>query len=218
MTVSDAGSGYSCSMIAVIYTAVALVAGSAVATAQPRDTLRLDMRQGSQVWIEGSSNVADWRCKAASFEARVELEPVGENRDETLATSLRAINVKVAVRDLKCGNRKMDHDLYAALDANDPARPSWILGRFDVLVDSSTNGSIETRGQLVVAGVERTVRVPVTTGRDGDGAMRARGAVRMLMTDFGIKPPVGLFGLIRSKNEITVRFDLVVPPRTVAQP
>jgi hypothetical protein len=35
------------------------------------------------------------------------------------------------------------------------------------------------------------------------------------MTDFGVKPPVGLFGLIRSKNEVTVKFELLIAPRVL---
>jgi hypothetical protein len=75
---------------------------------------------------------------------------------------------------------------------------------------------IAARGPLSVSGIERTVTLSVSTRQDPDGRVRARGAVRMLMTDFGVKPPIGLFGLIRSANEITVEFDLVVPPRSVA--
>lgn len=190
---------------------IALVVGGS-ATAQTRDTVRVAVGHGSEVWIEGSSNVAGWRCRATNFDARVELAR-GATPDD-LGAALRTINVKVAVRDLKCGNGKMDHDLYAALKANDPANPAFILGRFDVVADSAGR-DIATRGPLKVAGVERTVEVPVTTDRvDGD-AVRARGAVVMKMTDFGIKPPTGLFGLIRSRNEITVRFDLVVSSQTI---
>src|SRR5687768_9552167 len=109
--------------------------------AQPRDTVRVDSSRGSRVWIEGSSNVTDWRCQAASFEARVEVGPDGPGE----TGGLKAINVRVAVRDLKCGNRKMEHDLYAALGAGDRDRPSFIHGRFEVLPDSSSGASITTR-------------------------------------------------------------------------
>jgi hypothetical protein len=200
--------------VLVLVTASLVIAN--VASAQPRDTVRVDVGHGSQVWIEGSSNVTDWRCKAMAFDARVELLPTSDREDITAA--LRAINVSVAVRDLKCGNRKMEHDLYAALRATDPTTPAYIRGRFDVIADSVNGNNLSTRGPLVVAGIERTVNVPVVTNLETDGAIRARGAVRMLMTDFGIKPPVGLFGLIRSRNEITVKFDLMVSSRTVALP
>jgi hypothetical protein len=193
--------------ISIATLAVAL--NSASAWSQ-RDTVRVDGERGSRVWIEGSSNVTDWRCRASAFDARIELAPGASSRDTGLAAALRTIDVRVAVRDLKCGNRKMEHDLYAALRASD-----FIFGRF-VVSDSAAGDSIATRGSLSVAGVERVVDVPVTAGRGADGILRATGSVALLMTDFGVKPPVGLFGLIRSKNEVTVRFDLVVPPRTLA--
>jgi polyisoprenoid-binding protein YceI len=194
---------------------IALVIGGTVAGAQPRDTVRVESGRASQVWIEGSSNVKDWRCQATTFDASIALMP-GAVSVDAAASGLRSIDVRVPVRELKCGNRKMEHDLYAALRATDPAAPAWILARFEVVPDRVGADSIETRGALTVAGVERSVTVPVTVGRGPEGALRARGAVSLLMTDFGVKPPIGLFGLIRSRNEVTVRFDLALPPRTVA--
>lgn len=201
--------------VALASLAIAMV--SASGQAQARDTVRIDTRRGSQVWIEGGSNLAvNWRCKATTFDASIELASGMPSRDESVATGLRSIDVRVAVRDLKCGNGKMEKDLYAALNATDASSPSYIIARFDVNPDAVNADSLETHGALTVAGVERSVTVPVTTGRGTDGSLRARGAVALLMTDFGVKPPVGLFGLIRSKNQVTVRFDLVVPPRTLA--
>src|SRR4051812_33042352 len=118
-------------MNALAFAAIALTVGNTASSAQPRprDTVRVDIGNGSQVWIEGSSNVADWRCRAVAFAAQVELAPAGTH-EQDLAAALRTINVRVAVRDLKCGNRKMEHDLYAALNATDPSQPAYILGRF----------------------------------------------------------------------------------------
>jgi hypothetical protein len=194
---------------------VAIAVANTTGPAQSRDTIRVDVGRGSQVWIQGSSNVVDWRCQATAFEAMVEVDAFAQARDGAAIAGLRGIDVRVAVRDLKCGNRKMEHDLYAALKATDLEQPKYIIGRFEILPDS-TGSVIAARGPLNVSGVERSVTVTVTTRQDQDGRLRARGAVQMLMTDFGIKPPVGLFGLIRSRNEITVEFDLVVPPRSVA--
>ena len=203
-------------MNSIAFATLAFVLNGTATPAQPRDTVRVDSGRGSRVWIEGSSNVTDWRCQATTFDANVSLVPGVASADAAIATGLRSIDVRVPVRDLKCGNRKMEHDLYAALHATDPAVASYILARFEVITHAARADSIETRGALTVAGVERFVTVPVTTERDVDGTLRARGSVSLLMTDFGVKPPVGLFGLIRSKNEVTVRFDLALPPRTIA--
>lgn len=187
--------------------ALMLTVGSA-SSAQPPDTMRVDVGRGSTVWIEGSSNVVDWRCEATKVDAGAEVVPLTRIVD---AASLRAIHIKVAVRDLKCGNRRMERDLYSALRASDPNTPAFIVGRFAILGDAVTGSALTTAGALTVAGVERSVSIPVSAERGADGVLRARGSVDLLMTDFGVKPPVGLLGLIRSRNEVRVRFDLLFP-------
>jgi len=67
---------------------------------------------------------------------------------------------------------------------------------------------------IVVAGVEKGVRLRVTRERLDDGTVVARGSVPLMMTDFGVTPPTGLFGLIRSHNEIVVKFEVVIAPQT----
>lgn len=191
--------------------ALALLTFATTAAAQARDTVRVDTGHGSRVWIEGGSNVADWACRATTFDARVELD-ASAPRVESVTEGIRRVSVKLSARDLKCGNRKMEHDLYAALKANDPANPSWIVAAFNTIGRPSAD-NVDTQGTLLVAGVEKYVETRITTERLADGTLRARGAVPLLMTDFGIKPPVGLFGLIRSKNEIVVKFELVIGAR-----
>jgi hypothetical protein len=194
---------------------IALGIGPTAGLAQSRDTVRIDVGRGSQVWIEGSSNVGGWSCRATGFDARVEVADGQALSDDAVASLLRSIVVRVAVRDLKCGNRKMDHDLYAALGAGDAGRPAFIVAQFDVIADSAMASSIATRGSLAVAGRERPTAAPVAIENTRDGLVHARGAVPLRMTDFGVTPPTGLFGLIRSRNEVTVHFDLAVSRRMI---
>ena len=78
--------------------------------------------------------------------------------------------VKVPVRNLKCGNGKMDNNLYKALKAGDATEIGYILATFDV-VPGATNDSftVKTVGALTVAGTERTVNMDVTAARLPDG-------------------------------------------------
>lgn len=193
--------------------ALALLTFATTAAAQARDTVRVDTGHGSRVWIEGGSNVADWACRATTFDARVELDAAA-TRGESATEAIRRVSVKLSARDLKCGNRKMEHDLYAALKATDPANPSWIIAAFNTVGHPSAD-NVDTQGTLLVAGVEKYVETRITTERLADGTLKARGSVPLLMTDFGIKPPVGLFGLIRSKNEIVVKFELIIGVRAL---
>lgn len=50
--------------------------------------------------------------------------------------------------------------------------------------------------------------------KDG-GSMIGEGSLKILMTDFGIKPPVALLGTLRTKNEIQVSFKVLLDRSTV---
>jgi polyisoprenoid-binding protein YceI len=171
---------------------------------------------GSKLWIEGGSNVRDWSCTATTFEARVDLDSAHAMSDAAVgADQVKRIAVKVSVRDLKCGNSHMETDLYRALKADDPATPSYIIGVFDALrAPDQGDSHVDTEGTIAVAGVEKGVRLRVTLDRLSDGSVVARGSAPLLMTDFGVKPPTGLLGLIRSKNAIVVKFEVVISAQT----
>jgi polyisoprenoid-binding protein YceI len=199
-----------CPIQTTLFQALALSAIAATASiAQAVDTVRIDGGESSRVWIEGSSNVRDWSCRASTFDARVTL--TASTDPAISATSIQGVSVRISARDLKCGNRKMEHDLYAALKATDPAAPSYIVGVFDGINGLRGAVTITTRGTLLVAGVEKPVDLQITTECLADGTVKARGSLPLRMTDFGVTPPTGLFGLIRSKNDVVVRFELLLP-------
>ena len=189
-----------------------LVNGAVVALGQAPDRGRHDLHQDSKVWIEGGSNLGDWSCTATTVEARIEADPSAGRDESSLAGLIRRVSVKTAVHDLKCGNKRMEKDLYRALKADDPSVPSHIVGVFSASSGSKDSAAVETEGSITVAGVEKSVHVRIALERLADGTIKARGAVPLLMTNFGVTPPTGLFGLVRSHNEIVVKFELVISP------
>jgi hypothetical protein len=67
----------------------------------------------------------------------------------------------------------------------------------------------------MIAGTEKTVNMEVTASRLADGSIRAEGALPLLMTDFGVKPPTAMLGTLRTSNKVTVKFSLLVGPETL---
>jgi len=193
--------------------ALPLLVGVGGAAAQSPGAVRLDVRPGSTLSIDGSSNFRNWSCKAATFEAHIDVDTTFAARDarQPLTEIVRQVSVKVAVRDFHCGNSAMENNLYKALKADDPSTQSNIVGVFSAVHGAAGQGpTFETEGSITVAGVEKSVRVHIAVERLADGTIKAQGGVPLLMTDFSVKPPTGLFGLIRSRNEIVVKFDLVI--------
>src|SRR5919198_113726 len=124
---------------------------------------------------------------------------------------LRRFQVRVPVTALKCGRGQMDRIMYKALRADDEPECRQIVGNFDVVAtDKEGEYSLKTAGILRVAGRENAVQLDVAVEERPDGTLRAQGALPILMTDYGIKPPTALFGVIRTDNRIVVKFDLLV--------
>lgn len=175
---------------------------------------RVPVRSDSRLWLEGSSNVRDWTCKATVMDATIDINPVGA-RGSPDPNSVRSVLVRVPVRMLKCGDRHMEAEMYAALKAPKPPAESFITATLERLpVISAAAGSVEVQGQLMIAGVERTVTMTLMSDLLPDGTHRARGSVPILMTDFGIKPPRPWGGILKTRNKVLIQFEIFVSPIT----
>jgi polyisoprenoid-binding protein YceI len=179
--------------------------------------LRLAVRPDSRLWLEGSSNVRDWRCEATSLDASVDIDDATHSAAST-ADRIRRVQVRVPTHALTCGRSQMDHIMYKALHVDDAPECRQIVGRFEVVsAASGARPTLVMQGTLRIAGRERVVRMPVELEEQADGSVRAKGALPILMTDYGISPPTALFGVLRTENRIVVKFDLLVDrPSNVA--
>jgi|SRR5690242_5815219 len=179
--------------------------------------LRLAVRPDSRLWLEGSSNVRDWRCDATSLDASIDVDDAIHSA-ASAASRVRRVQVRVPTRALTCGRSQMDHIMYKALHADDAPDCRQIVGRFEVVsAASGEQATLVMQGTLRIAGRERVVRMPVELEEQADGSVRAKGALPILMTDYGISPPTALFGVVRTENRLVVKFDLLVDrPANVA--
>jgi polyisoprenoid-binding protein YceI len=197
-------------------TSLALTAVFAIAGSAKAQSVRVGVGTESKLWVEGGSNLHDWSCKASTMDAAIEVDEAFLKSTTVSPSFLKKVQVKVPVRNLKCGNGKMDSNLYKALKADDTPEISYILGTFEVTPSAAKDSfTVKAVGALTIAGTEKTVNMDVTAARQADGSIRAEGTLPLLMTDFGVKPPTALLGTLRTDNKITVKFSLLVGPQTL---
>ena len=197
--------------------AVTLLATLAT-TAAAQETARVAVAPESKLWIEGTSNLHGWSCKAERLDAAVELDAAAAAQVSVAAPkALKRVDVKVPVRSLKCGHGAMDDNLYKALSADASPDISYILATFEATTgDTKDTFTLKTVGTLTIAGKENKLSMDVVATRLADGTVKATGMVPIKMTDYGIKPPTAIFGRLKTGDEVKVNFELTVGAKAIA--
>ena len=190
-----------------------LIAG----VARAQDT-RVPVNPESKLWIDGTSNLHGWTCRATTLDAAIDLDAALASQIATAPPkALKRVQVKVPVKSLKCGHGGMDDNVYKALKADQSPEISYILATFEAVpADVKDTFTLHTVGTLLIAGVEKKIEMDVVANRLADGSVTAKGLVPIKMTDFGIKPPTAIFGRLKTGDEVKVNFELTVGAKAIA--
>jgi polyisoprenoid-binding protein YceI len=190
---------------------------TSVAGAQGGGTARVSVAPTSKLWIEGTSNVHDWKCETTTIDAAIDIDAPGGRLATAPRKMLKKVVVKVPVKSLKCGHGNMDDNMYKALKADENSEISYIMASSETLPNESKDVfTLRVVGKLTLAGAERTITMDIAATRLANGTIKAVGSVPVKMTAFGVKPPSVMFGAIHTGDEVKVKFELTVGPKVIA--
>lgn len=163
----------------------------------------------ARVTLAGTSNVHEYT--AASTTVRVTKAQLAAPAadadfwDSALKPgALEAFAIAIPATSLKSDKDGLDKNMYKALKAAEHPDITFKLARFE-----SIDGRTFAMGTLGIAGVEREVAIDLTTARRGD-ALVVKGAIDLLMTDYGIAPPKAMMGMLKTNPKVTVRFEVTL--------
>lgn len=196
-----------------------LTATATAAIAQGTDGVRLDLRPESELSFEGTSSLHAFHCKTTKLQATVKVDAAySEARLSELRRPLKTVEVVIPVSSLSCGNKGLEKNMLKTLKADLYPDIRYVLSTYQIPSGSATdNGfTLQAVGTLTVAGKQNTVEMLIKADRLPDGNAKATATQPLLMTDFGIKPPVFMLGTLRTGNKVVVSFKLVASPRTLA--
>ena len=191
-------------------TILSIAAALTVGLSTSASAQKMVIQPASRITVAGGSNVHDWACSGSKFDAAIEL-------DADPGNPISKVVVSIPTKSVKCGKDKMDENMYKALKADQFPTIRYELTSYtlDPSKTTATGFVALTKGELTVAGTTAKVEIPVTATRKDGGQIVGEGTLRMLMTDVGIKPPTALLGTMRTKNEITVSFQVLLDKSVV---
>ena len=160
--------------------------------------------------IAGTSNIHEYTASTTTVRVtRAELA------DGVLGTDLwtgalkpggvNAFAVTVPAKTLTSPREGLDKNMHKAMLVAEHPEIGFRLLR----IEPAANGSARAVGVLRVAGVEREVTFSITSERKG-ATLAVQGTLQLLMTDFGIKPPTAMLGMLKTDPKVTVKFETVL--------
>jgi polyisoprenoid-binding protein YceI len=173
----------------------------------------------SRVILHGRSNVNSFSCATSTFQTSIRIDSAPQSESpEGRSRSVVRLTVAVPVRSLDCGRARMNEDMFRALKADSFPEIRYVLTRYRVEEHSAGVDSvvIHSVGELTVAGVTQRIELQVHGYRNDSGSLRGAGGARLLMTDFGIRPPTAFLGAIRTKNSLEVQVEIRASRRALA--
>jgi len=164
------------------------------------------------VTIAGTSNIHEYTAsttKVRITRAQLAASAAGAEFWENALKpgTVDTFEIAVAAGTLTSPKDGLDKNMYKALKVSDFPDITFRLVRFDLT--GKPAGAATAIGMLKIAGVERAVAMDITTKRS-DTTLTVQGRIELLMTDYGIKPPTAMLGMLKTNPKVTVTFETVL--------
>jgi polyisoprenoid-binding protein YceI len=159
--------------------------------------------------IQGTSSLHDWESDITKIMFQGSLHSEGKD-----LKTIKGVEVKVPVQGIKSKEgRIMDNKTY---DAFKSEKHPFIIYSFNLAqakTDNNNSVSIETTGNLTMAGTTKPVALTAKGKVLGNGDLQLMISKKLKMTDFKMVPPTAMMGAIKVGDEVTVNFNLVLSPQ-----
>lgn len=171
----------------------------------------------SRLWFEGSSNVNEFECNATNYTGEATMPGYSDPSSFlNIDSEVLFVKVDIEVDSIDFGKGKINSDIRKALQADSFPEITFVFEDAELLsVPQTVDDGFEVKvhGYLTVAGTTKKISFITDAYFLDDRRVRATGQSAIKMTDYGVKPPTALMGLIRADEELTVHFDLIATAR-----
>ena len=157
--------------------------------------------------IEGTSTLHNWTVSATDISGSLDLPEIFFQKGSlNTGATIASASVKVPVDNMDGGKDVMNAKMHRALLKETHPFIQFELSQASVSSVDAASGvfTLNSEGQLTIAGVTQPVAMEVQGTLQTDGSLKFTGAYPMKMSDHNIDPPTAMFGQIVTGDEVTV--------------
>lgn len=149
----------------------------------------------SSLKITGTSSLHDWEMEVEEFDIT---GMVNE-------TQVQDLEVAIVAKSMKSGKSIMDGKAYDAVKADDFPKIFFKAKTLNI-----QGKSISGKGTLEIGGESRPIDLKADIVKNASSEMQLKGSVPLKMTDFKIDPPTAMFGTLKTGDEVTIYYDILI--------
>ncbi len=216
---------------AYLTTAALLAMAVAITPARAAPSQRYEPEAASShLAVQGTSTMHDWEAvgdviRGHLILSETDLASLWARGISSLEKIAPTVRVEIPVESLESGKSGLDKKMHETLKARTHPVIAYRLeaaelkpGRNASETDTEEQLAVDTKGVLTVAGESRAVEIPMQIRRLPNSRLEISGQTTLRMTDFGIDPPKLMMGLLRTGDEVRVRWKCVLIPTANASP
>lgn len=177
-----------------LFAAVALLGATQLMAQNVKKTFSYDLA------LQGTSNIHDWTMKASAsnLEAAVAIDP-----GTSLLQSIQPLTLNMPVKSLKSNEGLLNSRAYDALNAE--KFPNFTYKLTSVTASGNT---VTLNGQLTISGTTKDFQLVATQKKNADGSIQLTGSRKFKMTEFGVKPPKYMMGMMKVYDDLTLNYNV----------
>ncbi len=173
----------------------------------------LGLQPESRLWVEGTSTVRSFTCRAPTVNATIATSSV----DAVAATlsgekAVSTVRLEVPARSMDCDNGTMNGHMLTALKANEHPTIVFRMTSYDLTARDGSTATVRLQGRLNLGGQERPITM-TAEGRQGpNGTLRLVGTQDVKLSDHGLRAPSLMMGTMKVGDVVQVKYDLLLRP------
>jgi len=161
----------------------------------------------SRLSILGTTNVNTFKCMLDSYSLKDTLEYTqGKKSVEMKVTKNK---MRIAVNNFNCGNKQITKDFLQTLKSKE-------YPQIEISFLSFTNGSLTDKStvdgivDITLAGTTKRYTVSYFARVPSNGVLLLTGKKAVDFSDFNLKPPSKLMGMVQVQESLEVEFNLML--------
>lgn len=163
-------------------------------------TLKLNPKS-STITISGTTNVHDWKSQVTQMKG--DLTVNSSKKIQSLSVDIPVISIKSEEKE-----KLMDKKTYEAFNSEKNPTISFHLTEVNSMQVTGDNISATITGNLTMAGFTKKISLKATGKNSKPGVYQFKGSTALKMSEFKMKPPTALMGVMKVGDGVTLTFDV----------